>query len=681
MIFWKYYCSLLLIITRSSADSPSFTFISDLISGSFSQCKLFVIYFDTSEKKSIGSIWHDNFETIISLKNIISKSAGVTNIDLKIENEVLSTKAALKPFEPLVRQRPVRTIHAPENCHVVLLILPTCLPRKSGAEEMLNHQLNLPLLNPTTFRNQDKFLIIAKSSCIKSLHSIEVIKRLKYKLFMSSDEISNKSLHLYQYCNHCLNKETILNEQFVRDNNYFPDFQHNYFRSVLKVSATDKLPGLLEIETDSKTGVNFPKRGVYAMALSHLAKGLNFTWELHRSSGGGSTGHPLKNGTWLGTVGDIHNGKVDFGIVCGMTLIRHPIVELCATITFEYISYAVGPRARVYTWKAIFWPFTGFLWFGMIVSTVLVIIFSFILLKCSPEQNSSWSFLSVAQYYPRVFIEQADDLPVDLSQSVKIILGFWLMFALIGSTVYRAKMVGFMTFPVLESQPETFDELAKSKYDIQFHYFGNVAYNTFKTSTSPTYMTIFQKMNRQPNPLKCLKSTMNEKKPSSCILFGCVYEELKNRNLSDKFGQSPIRISPNYGFMYTPGVLHKKKADFSPNFKWILQNSMQMGLNQQWEKSDMNSLLIMRNIWLRRLSPPEKSNYTFEYNFKSSDVLHLENLKGAFSVQLAGIFLATLLFIGERIKAIWVGRKRETGARFLSMKEEQLPATAMICLK
>lgn len=672
MFFYRFFRVLLLFIlliifpfsnqmvsqkdnASASKRDPHSQFISKLLSSLFPQCKLFLMYgdFKVFNSEQMDYSWIDKFSSIISSDFIMSSSAGVINTDLlkNGSNAVNESTIVKNPF--LVTRRPFRTISATQYCGAVIMVLPKCLPDSKGAEHLLHSQLNLPLPNPTTVRNQDKFVIVSNATCMKSLKSSTVVQKLKYKLFLPIHKFIERNFNVYQFCTHCLVTEIAYNSEFNRATDYFTDFQTDYFRHTLKVSATDKLSGLLEIETDLKSGINFPKRGIYALALLHLAKGLNFTWQLHRSSGGGSTGHPLPNGTWVGTVGDIYNGKVDFGVVCGMTLIRHPIIELCATITYEYISFAVGPRARVYTWKAIFWPFKPLFWFLMMLSTLLTIIMSYFLLRFTPYvETSSWGILTLSQYYPRVFIEQADDLPSSLPQSVKIVIGSWLVFALIGSTVYRAKMVGFMTFPVLESEPETFDELAKSKYDIQFHYFGNVAYNTFKTSTSPTYMTIFNKMSREPNPLKCLKSTMRTRKPTSCILFGCVYEELKNRNLSDRFGQSPIRISPNYGFMYTPGVLHEKNADFSANFKWILQNSMERGLNQQWEKSDLRSLLEARNGWLKTLDSHARQNYTFHYESVDSDVLHLENLKGAFSVLVVGLLFALIVFAGEKIKRL-----------------------------
>lgn len=213
---------------------------------------------------------------------------------------------------------------------------------------------------------------------------------------------------------------------------------------------------------------------------------------------------------------------------------------------------------------------------------------------------------------------------------------------MVASTAYKSKMVSFMTFPVLQPLPDTFNELEKSSFEIAFHYFGNVAYNTFKTSTNPTFSKIFNRMIKQPEPLKCLEGTLDSK--SACILFGIVYDELRFRNLSNRYGNSPIRLSPNYGFMYTPGVVHRKKAALSNNFKWVINTAMEMGLIGQWQKTDLNEILANKNEWIKK-----NPNATFEskWNPDTDKTLHLPNLVGSFTILITGVLGATLAFLIE----------------------------------
>lgn len=344
-----------------------------------------------------------------------------------------------------------------------------------------------------------------------------------------------------------------------------------------------------------------------------------------------------------------------------MSYNRHFIVEICSPVTYEYIRFAIGPSEKLYTWQAIFWPFTGSLWAGLLATAFVTILCSFLFLKFQ-DNHSTWSIVSVSQYFARIFIEQSQDIPYGLPESIKIVLGFWLLFALVGTTIYRAKMVTFMTFPVFEHTPDTYDELIHSNYQIEFHYFPNIAYNSFKTSTNPVTMEVFQKMLKQPDPIKCLQHTLASK--SVCIMFTSVHEDMVNRNMSDRFGQSPIRSSSQYAFMFTPGISSQKRADFTPNFRQILQTSLQMGLNEWWERSDAYFLLKQKNAWIKNL--PNEGNRTgvFQYDAgDSDDVMHLRHLTGAFTVLIGGWVFALGMFLSEHHPKIFgdKGKSRVLG--------------------
>ncbi|CAL8139158.1 unnamed protein product [Orchesella dallaii] len=588
-------------------------------------------------------------EKILVAPEVIAHSGGVINWNMDQEHKQSSTRQI---------ERVPRTLS--ELCQIVLLFLPDGIP-SSTQEHNINKRLNLPLLNPPVVRNADKFLIITESSFLPSLYKLDLIQKLKYKLFLTiSQKDSSKALKIIQFCIHCPQAQQEIHIEKIPQKltpkwipQLFPDFQLNYFGFTLKVSSTDKMEGDLEFAQDPITNQPFAKRGVFASALNHLVSGLNFTAALFRSTAGASTGHKLRNGTWVGSVGDVYSGAASFCMLCGMSYSRHSIVEICSPVTYEYIRFSIGPSDKLYTWEAIFWPFDIHLWIGIGVTTIVAVIVCQLIFKIKEEDNHShWNILSVSQYFGRIFLEQSDRLPVGLPQSIRIILGFWLLFALIGTTVYRAKMVNLLTFPVFEHIPLTYHELAESHYDIEFHYFPNIAYNAFKSSTNPTIVKIFQKMSKQTDPIKCLKNTMNSK--SVCILFSSVNDDLINRNVSDNFGQTPIKQSTNYAFMFTPGISSQKRADFSPNFHHILSTSIQMGLNEWWERSDAYQLLKNKNSWLKTLG--RGGNHAGVFQYENEDLggdLHLKNLKGAFAVFVGGLVSAMAAFLLENGLSVW----------------------------
>lgn len=127
-----------------------------------------------------------------------------------------------------------------------------------------------------------------------------------------------------------------------------------------------------------------------------------------------------------------------------MTYQRFAVVELCATINFAYLGFGTGPPVRIYTWKAIFWPFSMSMWAGMIISTILSAVTASILLKyCyfgppttpapTPQLMNSWGIMPITQYFSKVLIEQGEDCP-SRSNTTRVFFGFWLLFAMVITT-------------------------------------------------------------------------------------------------------------------------------------------------------------------------------------------------------------------------------------------------------
>lgn len=650
-MYFEFFPVLILLMLQSSditavekfpsQDLIFRSFISDLISDFFANHRIFLTFGNFSEiswnrSRSDYFLWIDKFAEIVSNHEIIAKSGGVIN-----------TKIQPAQSKFITIERPSKSVS--EVTQVVFLILPEGIPSDKHETAILQ-RLNLPLLNPPTVKNTDKYVIITKKSRLKTLSTCTFFIKLKYKLVLTEDH--NGKLNLHHFCRHCPIQESVHGypTHFSRVSEYFPDFQRNFYGYLLKATATDKMYGDLEFAKDPKTGKDYAKRGIFAIVLRHLSGALNFSSETFRSSGGG-TGTQFPNGTWVGSVGDVYYGDATFCMLCSISLSRHKVIDMCSPVTYEYVKYAMGPRAKLYTWQAIFWPFSWDLWVAMMMTFVTIIFCSYLFLKYNVEENqSSWDITAAVQFFPKVFIEQADVLPVDIPQTIKIIMGYWLLFTLIGTTLYRAKMVTFMTFPVFESAPQTFDELVKSEYKIVFHYFPNIAYNSFRLSSNPVMQQTFQKLIKEPDPVLCMKYALTTK--SVCIMFTSVHEDTINRNMSDRFGQSPIKAAPGYAYLFSPGIVLEKMADVYSNFKWILSNSLQMGLNEHWQRSDQFKLLEHKNMWVNSIPKGGDRSNVFQYDYGlSDDVLHLKHFKGAYVVFFAGLILSSIAFLGEQVKS------------------------------
>lgn len=618
----------------SSFDSAKFSLSSQLISNilrkHFSDHKLLLVEVGMkSTLKNQTGIDHDFF---LFVPQVSSTIAGLRIL-------TISKEFSCQFGRPSVSTLPMT--------QVVIILAPFSI--NSEYEQLLHSTLNLPLQNPSVAKNLDKFIIVTKNQLnSEHLYSLNFIQKLKYKIFLIGHTpiISQFCLHCQQKVKHLQlsNQSTFSNELSLSQ--IYPDFQRNYFGYTLKASATDKMFAHFQYSKNPSTGKWSGKRGVFNFVLNNLAAGLNFTPEIYPASGGGATGTRLPNGTWIGSVGDVYIGNASFCMLCSMGLERHTVVDMASPVTFEYIRFAIGPSEKVYTWQSIFWSFDKILWLAMLIVTIITVLFGYLFLRLN-RTDCQWTAQTLAQYFGMVFVEQSDTIPVSLPESVRITLGFWLLFALVTSTAYKAKMVGFMTFPVMEQPPNTYKELVKSNYEIQFHYFPSIVYNSFQLSPNPVLHATFEKMLKEPDLIKCLKRVITAS--SVCITWTSALDDMINRNLSDKFGRSPIRSSAGYAFLFTPGIVLEKMADNEVNFKWILGNCLEMGLNYWWKQMDSQDLLQKRNKWMNQMEGRDREKFVFKYGDadENGDGLKLKHLKGAMAVWGTGIMFSVVVAILE----------------------------------
>lgn len=270
------------------------------------------------------------------------------------------------------------------------------------------------------------------------------------------------------------------------------------------------------------------------------------------------------------------------------------------------------------------------------------------------KRSSKWnkgSYINNIASLIRDILEQSEDLPYNLPSSYMTFLSIWLLSCLVVSTAYRGKMVSLLTFPVYDRIPATFDELATAReFDIDFHYFGNVGYAYFKSSTNPSFIKIFNKMGKEPDPVVCMRRTLNKK--SACIIFIATYDELLHRNLSDQYGKSPLKFTPHRGAMFPAGVIHQYKAPLSENFRRILHPAMEAGLIPFWQREDLNRVLQNKNKWQRSNGVDIASFVWGTGNRVSDNLLRVRNLHGAFIIFGLGLITGSLSFLAEIIKRV-----------------------------
>lgn len=102
-------------------------------------------------------------------------------------------------------------------------------------------------------------------------------------------------------------------------------------------------------------------------------------------------------------------------------------------------------------------------------------------------------------------------------------------------------MVGFLAFPLYESLPQTYRDLAYSNFTLGFVMEGDSALNTFKASRDHVYVKLIKKMEIIPlNALNCVERIL-KRAGYACISYTQSMEYVKTKNLSCSESRKLIR--------------------------------------------------------------------------------------------------------------------------------------------
>jgi hypothetical protein len=382
------------------------------------------------------------------------------------------------------------------------------------------------------------------------------------------------------------------------------------------------------------------KDGLLVYVLRYMKQKLNFTIELSLSPG---SGIKLPNGTWTGVMSDILGGDADIGMCTAETYERSLDVGFPPAVVTERVSFVSRPPQRVFEWKAIFWPFRPFVWasllFVIFVSVIMVRLSYYIL---STPENKRWKSDQVFEFICKVLLGNCRQYPKKLPKTIKIYIVVWLLCGSIVTTAYLSKLIGFLTFPVLEKIPQNAEELVDSDFKWGLTYFGGAAYSIIKSSRVKSYEKIFIKMELNTDIIKCLTRTIDSK--YICLSYEIIPKFYLNRRIDLQAGDGPFVVQRN-SFLFLPvGIAMEKRAVFGPNLEKAIRSFDAAGLIPFWERMDFRQV---RKVILDQEMKKHEKIKKDTLQAAETQALTWRHIYGAFTVFVSGIVLAVIIFASE----------------------------------
>lgn len=558
---------------------------------------------------------------------------------------VLNTQTAR---EKIVDIRWTKRHHQCQN-KVVIIILPFSLSTEFNSETgtySLDHSISKWL--PTNSRlSEDHFVFL--SPTLQQAEQILLSKQIGLKLKNKLAIILNSPIksEFHPFITSCLYCDRG-GSQIVPVLNSIQDTVDtvNLNGAHLHISSP-RIPPRMTIIKKSD-GSSKLVRGLYKYLLEDaIMPRYNMTYSIALSEKGAvGDFNPTKG--FFGVMQDVITDKVDLGICVGFIPTRYPYVEYGTLLEAEYLTFSSGKRAPYISWKAVLWTFTPTMWSCTLISFLLAVTILFGMSTWNTRENSITGFFSAVNYIFAAFFDQsATRTPV--STACRIFCASWLLYSLVMSNAFREKLFGFLSFPQEIHIPQSFQELASSKFEVGLQFYGGAAYNYIKTSTTATFMKISERMSLETDPIQCFTKSME--KDFSCIHYHGAAEFVRARNLSDRHGQANIVVAPAATLLLSISIIMSKDSVLMEQVNQVIRPVRDMGLVGQWKKMDFNKLLRKRVQWEMETGI-----------FKESEIedhvraLGMDPLLGPFGMLLVGEGMAVVAFVLIEMRAKMVRR-------------------------
>ncbi|XP_067140862.1 glutamate receptor ionotropic, delta-2-like [Centruroides vittatus] len=175
-------------------------------------------------------------------------------------------------------------------------------------------------------------------------------------------------------------------------------------------------------------------------------------------------GYLTENGSWTGLVAKMVNKDADMAFVAlFLNRNRFAAVEFTSSLTFQSIVFAIKTPEKIPNWISITKPFGLDMWIA-ILSTVFIfgLVFHKVVERdfMTDEVGIFWPRSRVFWNLFCTFVYQGMNLDNVKRFKSRLLVSIWWLSVVVLISSYSGTLMSFMSYPISESVPKTFDELA-----------------------------------------------------------------------------------------------------------------------------------------------------------------------------------------------------------------------------
>ncbi|XP_023223665.1 glutamate receptor ionotropic, delta-2-like [Centruroides sculpturatus] len=175
-------------------------------------------------------------------------------------------------------------------------------------------------------------------------------------------------------------------------------------------------------------------------------------------------GYLTENGSWTGLVAKIINKDADMAFIAlFLNPNRFAVVEFTSSLVFQSFGFVIKIPENIPNWISIIKPFGLDIWMA-ILSTVFI--YGLVLHKVverdfmTDEVGIFWPRSRVFWNLFCTFVYQGINMDSVKRFKSRLLYSIWLLSVVVLMGSYSGTLMSFMSYPLTESVPKTFEELA-----------------------------------------------------------------------------------------------------------------------------------------------------------------------------------------------------------------------------
>ncbi|XP_046602648.1 uncharacterized protein LOC124296629 [Neodiprion lecontei] len=422
----------------------------------------------------------------------------------------------------------------------------------------------------------------------------------------------------------------------------------------LKVTIFQRTPTVLLTPELDRTGEIHGRSdldratGLDIMVLKTLSLWMNFSVDVYPPSNGAEYGYQIGNGTWVGMIGDVAYGRIDFA-ANGAFLKDYGannLIEFTSPTNCESMCIVVPRSKMIPQWLQIFQCFSPLVWILLFCNVLVCGMIRYCLHSTlQDEKRRPSGLMEILIITAMIFANSPEKMPV--SNSERIFVGVCLLFSIIIVGTFQGSLYQEFTNPRYYRNLNTLAELDQSGLLI-----GTTSPNLGdifgEDDNSPTLTHLRQKIKIfAKSKVRTIDKAASGRNIAAIERRNDLMLSTKTKFL-DEHGEPILHVVNECPRTYHLAYMVQRDAFFLKRMNVLLRRMFDSGLTTYWYNSTVDSLIMKHHYAMAKRIETRSKLLAFKF----------ENLQISFITLGCGLLLSTIVFIGERIKFFYNTVKR-----------------------